>query len=224
MLFFRKRKPLMCLPDNFTVTGHTGCMNTPANSLASITVAAECGADIVEFDLRFDKNGAPVLSHDEPTGNEFSLDEAFAKVSKFKNLQVNVDVKTTAYLEKVVPLAKKHGILDRIFFTGIFEADVDAVKEKCPDVPYYLNYAVEKNTDTEYINSLVNKVRDCGAVGINCRHKTVTKELVDAFRRNGLLVSVWTVNRSHDMRNALAFAPDNITTKEPAKLRKILSE
>ncbi len=221
-MFFKKRFSPAKLPDGFTVTGHTGCMGTPANSLASITAAHDCGAQIVEFDLRFDKNGEPVLSHDEPTGNEFSLDEAFAKVSRFEGLQVNVDVKTTSHLEKVVPLAEKHGILERMFFTGITEDDVAAVREKCPGVPYYLNHPVANNQDKEYLVSLVNKVRDCGAVGINFHHSNLSEALIDAFRRNGLLVSVWTVNRSHDMRRVLSLGPDNITTKEPYKLRGLL--
>lgn len=224
MFFFKKHQQPLCLPANFTVTGHTGCMNTPANSLESIDVAADCGVQIVEIDLRYDKNGEPVLSHDEPKGGEVTLDEAFARVSTYKDLLVNVDVKTTAYLEKVVPLAEKHGILERIFFTGLFEKDIGTVKAKSPGVPYYLNYNVEKNKGEEYINSLIRKVKDCGAIGINCRHKAVTKAFVDAFRRNGLLVSVWTVSKPRHMRRALAFAPDNITTREPATLMKVLSE
>lgn len=224
MFFFKKRKAARLLPDNFTVTAHTGCMETPENSLASITSATEYGADTVEFDLHFNKNGDPVLSHDKPTGNEYSLNDAFAKISRCDSLGINIDVKNTEHLEKVVPLADKFGLLERIFFTGITDNDVEAVRQKCPDVPYYLNCEVEKSSDEDYITSLVNKVRDSGAIGINCRHKNVTKNLVDEFRRNGLLVSVWTVNRSNDMRNAIAFAPDNITTRDPEKLRKILSE
>ena len=56
-------------------TAHTGCMGTKANSIQSIEAGYKNGASIVEFDLNYDKNGEPVLSHDEPKGNEVTLDD-----------------------------------------------------------------------------------------------------------------------------------------------------
>ncbi len=212
------------LPDGFTVTGHTGCMGTPDNSLEAIILAAENGVDIVEFDLRYNEKGEPVLSHDAPTGKVVTLDDAFATVKGLATIKANVDVKDTAYLEKVLPLAEKHGLNDLFFFTGIFETDVPAVKEKCPDVPYFLNAKVRKWQSRRYLNSLVKKVKDCGAVGINFKYTHATKKLVDTFRENGLLVSVWTVNDEKSMRKILALSPDNITTRHPDKLLKLLSK
>ena len=53
------------LPENFTVTAHTGCEDTADNSLEAISAGIAAGADIVEFDLRFDSEGKGILSHDE---------------------------------------------------------------------------------------------------------------------------------------------------------------
>lgn len=50
------------LPEDFTITAHTGCMNTEENSLDSIKTGIENGANIVEFDLYFTKDGEPVLA------------------------------------------------------------------------------------------------------------------------------------------------------------------
>lgn len=207
----------------FTITGHTGCMGTPDNSLEAIISAANAGVDIVEFDLQY-IDGEPVLSHDAPAGKAVTLDQAFATVKKMATIKANVDVKDTSHLETVLPLAVKHGLNDRFFFTGIFENDVPAVKAKCPDVPYFLNAKVRKWQSRRYLNSLVKKVKDCGAVGINFKYTHATKKLVDTFRENGLLVSVWTVNDEKAMRKILALSPDNITTRHPDKLSKILSE
>jgi uncharacterized protein YkwD len=69
-----------CIPAGITYTAHTGCCKTKPNTLECIDVGAKYGAGIVEFDLRFDKNSEPVLSHDEPVGGEVTLDEAFAKI------------------------------------------------------------------------------------------------------------------------------------------------
>ncbi|MCQ2463606.1 MAG: hypothetical protein MJ177_09445, partial [Clostridia bacterium] len=56
------------LPADFTITAHTGCMGTKPNSLDSICAGDRYKSDIVEFDLRFDPDGNPVLWHDEKLG------------------------------------------------------------------------------------------------------------------------------------------------------------
>ncbi|MDD6271496.1 MAG: glycerophosphodiester phosphodiesterase family protein, partial [Ruminococcus sp.] len=75
---------------------------------------------------------------------------------------------------------------------------------------------------SEYIQSLVQKVKDAGAVGINFNYKALTSELVEIFHENGLSVSVWTVDKEIDMYKCLTCSPDNITTRNPQKLRDIL--
>lgn len=212
------------LPAGFTITSHTGCMDTADNSLDSIKKGIENGADTIEFDLYFDKNGNPVLSHDEPVGDEVTLDEAFAYLYTFDGVHANVDIKTVDALEKVYPLAVKHNVQDRIFYTGVNDGFVEAVKEKSPEVKYYLNVNVDKkkNKDEEYLLSLVEKVKSAGAIGINLNFKSASKELVEIFHENGLLVSIWTVDDKYNMYKILSFAPDNITTRRPDKLSKII--
>ncbi len=214
----------VALPETFTYTAHTGCMGTDDNSLESIDVAVKYGAGIAEFDLNFTENGDPVLAHDAPKGGEITLDEAFKKVSEYDNLRVNVDIKSTAALEKVRPLAEKYGIEQRIFYTGVHDGFLDAVCTSGGDVEYYLNVDVEpesKHTQ-EYLMSLVQKVKDSGAIGINFNKKNASKALVDAFHANGLLVSVWTVDSEYDMYRVLSYAPDNITTRHPDKLSEAI--
>lgn len=213
------------LPESFTYTAHTGCVDTEDNSLEAIEAGVKYGADIVEFDLNFSEDGTPVLAHDEPTGNEITLDQAFQKVSEYENLKVNVDAKSVANLKAVVDLAKKHGISDRIFYTGIFLKDVETVKKDSPEIPYYLNFNVDepKNQTPEYLQSLVEGVKGCGAMGINFNKDNATKELVDIFRENGLSVSIWTVDKEKEMYEILLLSPDNITTRNPDKMEQILT-
>ena len=215
-----KSKPIK-ITESFTYTAHTGCMGTEDNSLESIEVGVENGAQIVEFDVRYYKQN-PVLAHDEPKGDEVTLKEAFLKVKEYENLKVNVDIKSTEYLQKVQIIAEETGVSDRIFFTGIEESDVDIVKKTCPDVQYYLNVDVlsPRKQSEEYLLSLVEKIKSCGAVGINFNKVKATQELVDIFHENGLLVSIWTVNTGLKMRKILSFAPNNITTRKPDKLSK----
>lgn len=210
----------------FTVTAHTGCMGTKANSIEAILKGFEAGADIIEFDLNFDSNGNPLLSHDAPKGGEVTLDEAFAVLAKCDGLKANVDIKSVEKIEQVVPLAKKYGVLDRIFFTGVHEGFVEAVKTRAPEVEYYLNVGVLpkwKQSD-KYLKSLVDKVKANGAIGINFNKNNATKKLVNAFHKNGLLVSIWTVDEKRKMKKIISLSPDNITTRHPDELIKIINK
>ncbi len=215
---------LIPLPDRFTYTAHTGCMRTEDNSLESIEAAMNSGADIIEIDLNFNENGEPVLAHDAPKGGEVTLDEAFERIYVKKQLKINIDIKSTAALEKVKPLAEKYGLVDRIFFTGVNDEFLDDVRSNGGGVRYYLNVDVEpeRKQTPEYLESLVKKVKDSGAIGINFNKDNATKELVDTFRANGLLVSIWTVDSEADMYRILSYAPDNITTRNPDKLSEAL--
>ena len=212
------------LPKGFTVTAHTGCEETEDNSLDSIRKGYESGADVVEFDLNFTSDGEAVLAHDEPHSDCVTLDEAFSLIAELPDLKVNVDCKSVANLKVVTELAQKYGISDRIFYTGIREEDIKEVRAQTPEVAYWLNFDVdvEKNTDEEYLLSLAKKTREVGAVGININYKTCSKELVDVFHSEGLMVSIWTVNKKFDMVKTVPFGADNITTRQPSQLIEIV--
>lgn len=213
------------LPGGFTVTAHTGSNGTEMNSFASLASALNGKADIAEFDLNFTKSGKPVLSHNEPNGNHISLSDAFTFTEKHSGKRINVDVKTTAFLEKLPEIAEACGVTDRIFFTGIEAEDIPAVKEKAPSIPYWLNCKPDKKRckNREYICSLVKEVKESGAVGININLNYASKMLVDVMHDNGLLVSVWTANTIGQMIKMLKLAPDNITTKKPDFLVSLIN-
>lgn len=212
------------LSENFTVTAHTGCLGTAPNTVDSMVQGVAAGANIIEFDLRFNEDGEPVLSHDAPTKNAIHLKKAFKFLSEHKNIKANVDVKDTSHLEKVSQIAAEYGVTDQIFFTGIFEKDVPEVIKLCPQIPYYLNFnvALSKKRNISYIANIVETVKNCGAVGINIHYKGASKQLVKAFHNEGLLVSLWTVNSRYQFYKTLKLCPDNITTKRPNRLCSLL--
>ncbi|MBQ1996551.1 MAG: hypothetical protein II237_10205, partial [Clostridia bacterium] len=207
-----------------TLTAHTGCSGTQDNSLEAMEVGIKNGADIVEFDLRFDKNNSPVLSHDEPKGGEVTLEEAFDLLSKHPDIKCNVDVKVTTNLKQVEVLAEKCGVLQQIFYTGIEEKFVPAARKDSPKISYFLNMKVnvapEKQTK-DYVLTLVDKVKSCGAVGINFNHKNASELIVDTFHEEGLQVSIWTIKTEKELYKALSLCPDNITTRKPELLGEI---
>ena len=206
-------------PGGFTVTAHSGCMGFSDNSIEAMEAGVRAGAQIVEFDLRYSADGKPVLSHDAPAGACVPLSAAFGFLREHPDVKANVDVKSTEYLETLLPLAQETGVLPQIFLTGVFAQDVPAVREKCPGVPYYLNADIRLRTDVE---QLADEAKKLGAVGLNVNHKALTEKLVCACRKRGLLVSVWTVNRTHRAKRVLALQPDNVTTRRPDMVIRLI--
>lgn len=210
------------LPDSFTVTAHTGCLGTEDNSLESISVGAQ-NADIIEVDIMFAEDGTPVLAHSKVNENSVTLSQALSFVSE-SGVRANLDIKQAQDLSGVQSLIKSLNLTDLVFYTGIEEKDVEAVKKHSPDISYYLNADVDKkrNTDKQYLQSLADKVKELGAVGINLSYKGASKELVDTFHENGLLVSVWTVDGKNNIIRMLTMQVDNITSRKPDKVREII--
>ena len=197
----------------FTVTAHSGCMDLPDNSIEAMRAGADAGADIVEFDLQYNAEGVPVLSHDEPVPDDCrTLEDAFAFMREYPRIKANIDVKSTAFLETVPVLAEKYGVADRIFLTGVGEDFVPAVREKCPGIVYYLNVPVFKWTNPD---TLAKKIRKAGAVGANFHFSGLTPKMARMLHGHGLLVSVWTVNADRDIRRVMKCRPDNITSRRP---------
>lgn len=207
----------------FTITAHTGCEKTPDNTVEAVLKAFESGADIFEIDIHFDKKGVPVLSHDAPKGGEVGLNEIFVLLKENEKILCNLDIKATDNLKAVYELAEKYDVLDRVFYTGINDGFVERAATDTPEIPYYLNSSVasRRKQSDEYVLELVNKVKNSGAIGINCHFKNMTPKLIEAFHKNGLLVSVWTVNKKWRMPRVMKMAPDNITTRKPVLLKSL---
>ena len=129
------------LPEGFTITAHTGCEGSEYNSLESIRIGAQYG-EIIEVDLNFTKDKKAVLAHTFANKDSVPIDDVFALLSELPGKKMNIDVKIAPDLRAVYNSAVKHGVLDRIFFTGIDKFKLEAAKKATPEIPFYINITV----------------------------------------------------------------------------------
>lgn len=204
---------------NYTVTAHTGCMNTQPNTIESIITGFNSGADIVEIDVRFDKNNVPVLSHDAVNNNinYATLSQAFDVLKKYGGKKMNIDLKEFGNIKSIQDLAKSKSVLSQIFFTGVEDDFIDLVKSNCPSIPYYLNFSKKSGMTKfeSYIKFLIDKTKSSGAMGINLNKESCNDKLIDRFKKEQLLVSLWTVTDTKNDKVYLDMNVDNITCKNP---------
>ncbi len=218
------KRGVRLMPSGFTITAHAGANNTKPNTSASLAAAFNSNADTVEFDLNFTSDGTPVLSHDAPKDGCFSLREAFAFAAKHTDKTINIDVKAVGNIEKIPPLADEYGITENIFFTGIEMKDIASVREKTPCIPYWLNFKPDRTrlNNEKYILSIVENVKNAGAVGLNVKYCYASETMIRIFHENDLLVSLWTANTIPQLLRTMSLAPDNITTKRPDLLKGLI--
>lgn len=214
-MFSRKN---FSMPENYTITWHSGAMDTEDNTLPSLKAALDANADIAELDVSFLPDGTPVLIHDgAPTDTTLpTLDDALALTAQYEKTSLNLDLKSTANVKAIDELVKKHGLEKRAFYTGVGENWVDAVKA-ASDLPYYLNTApsLAEMHDAEKAAALVKKAVDLGCIGLNMHFSFASPELMEAAKKQNMLVSIWTPSNEADLRFVLGIAPDNVTTNRP---------
>ncbi len=215
------------LPEDFTYTAHSGCENTPDNSMEFLEKAVALGVPVLEVDVSVRNDGTPVLMHAETAADNegLLLEEALRYISeKSDTVNVNLDLKTTANLPEIVNLIQKYAMQSRCFFTGVEAEQTEIVQTDAPSLPYYLNKALDKMRieDEGYLREITQEVKRCGAIGVNCNYKNASRRLIEAFHQEGLKVSLWTVDNKLTMRMMLAMSPDNITTRNPILLSALL--
>ena len=213
------------LPDGFTVTFHAGALFTKPNTVESIRAALDFGAKVVEFDVSFRPDGTPVIIHaSSAKENEgVLLDSALAEVAKSDSCRINLDIKSTANLPDVDKLVEKHGLTQRVFYTGVFEDWVETVRTTS-SIPYYLNHNIssEEAKSEKAIQAVAEKIISLGAIGLNSNFRNSTLQVTEIMHRNGLLVSLWTANNPSAAAKVIACLPDNITTKTPHLVKNMI--
>lgn len=212
--------------DNFTITAHTGAYNTEMNSTQSVQAAIDNNAAVIELDIRQRPDHTVVMSHDIVVTNNdgVPLSEAF-ELLKGKDIKINLDIKETRVLDNLYQLLVNYALVEQSFLTGIETANVKAVKESaCADMDYYLNYMPSrpKVFFDEYREKLIQLLEETGAIGINCNYKFASSQLSSLLHKKGYKLSVWTVDKERTAKKMLAINPDNITTKDPQMINKVI--
>lgn len=216
----------MNLPSDFTITCHAGALGTKANTVDSVRTAVKWGAQIVEFDVTFRPSGLPVIIHSgSPSESEGELlSEALAAVAESDTCRINLDIKSTSNLPEVDRLVAEGGADGQVILTPASARNGLRRSRKNSAIPYYLNHRItlKEALSKKAAEQLAARAKSLGAIGINSHFSTATHGYVKTIHRCGLLVSLWTVDSPSQMRRVLKLAPDNITTRQPEALKRLV--
>ena len=214
------------------ITAHSGTDNTPDNSLEFVRYALASQADALEVDIQRDPvSGELIITHDEELTGEYPrLRDVFALLAQHPSMRINCDLKPAGLELDVFDLAKEMGVANRLIYSGT--VDVFAF-EKWPQlngVEIFLN--LEEYVDNVYYNyrdipdfeltaieTVCAVCKQHGIQTVNVNYNLVTRRFIQLLAKEGIKVSVWTVNGKHEINYFLTRGVYNLTTR---KLRNAL--
>jgi glycerophosphoryl diester phosphodiesterase len=224
------------------ITAHSGCMNTPENSIQSVLEGLRAGADVIEVDIRATKDRVVVLRHDEyvstPFGSSAIQDLTFQELKHFvKNEEIiqleeilplilenhrmiNLDIKEDGAIHPMIQVVEKYKMRDACLISGCEKERAAYLKN------YYRPYQVLLNANTNagiqsmeknYESFIRETCRDAIAAsccGININYHICREELLDVAGKRCLPVLVWTIDEPQAMDKFLNMGVQSITTHE----------
>lgn len=231
------------------ITAHSGCMNTPENSIQSVLEGLKAGAEIIEVDVRATKDQVVVLRHDEyvstPFGNYCVQDLTYEELKKYvKNEEIirledilpyiqendrmiNLDIKEDSAIHPMIQEIENYKMRDACLISGCEKERAAYLKI------HYRPYQVLLNANTNagiqsmkmnyesFIRETCQDAISASCCGINISYHICREELLDVARLRCLPVLVWTIDEPHAMEKFLNMGVHSITTHEVKTLMEL---
>lgn len=207
------------------VIGHRGAPRDEAeNTIASFMRALELGADGIEFDVRLNHDGEPVVTHDEvfDRPDTPTLSETYDRLA-LENVQLIVEIKGQPGLaEKVVKkvglLTRRHTFLHPPILSSSNLSVLTSLNKQHPDIAraYIIRYPVFSFFQAWLFDKLFH------ISGAHVKASGLSKVFADRCHKLGLHHFVWTVNDPATARKACDLGIDGIITDDIAMVKNAI--
>ena len=211
------------------ITAHSGADDTVENSLEFIYYCIGTGANALEVDVRRDKHGELVLSHDilDAENYDFTkirLKDVFEILEKDNSIKINCDLKEYDLELQIIMLLEKYkGLKGRIIFSGSVRLEnlkkYKEIKEKAV-IYFNIEEFIDNHKKLPIKELSMEIVAFCieNSINIvNMNYKLCTNYLVRLLKENNIYISVWTVDNQEEIKRLASLGILNITTREITK-------
>jgi glycerophosphoryl diester phosphodiesterase len=191
------------------VIAHRGaCWELPENTLAAFGRAIADGADYVELDVHATADGALVVCHDRPRGDELRLAEAVDALAG--RIGIMCELKSPWRYRRHDVVARTVALLpDDAVVLSFDPRALRAVQGR--RVLQHVGFGASIQRAARY------------AWGVGFHDRRVTKRGLAKAKRLGLLATVYTVNEPDRMRELATLGVDGIFSDRPDLLRRVLA-
>lgn len=231
------------------ITAHSGCMNTPPNSISSVLEGIRAGADFIEVDVRSTKDRTVVLQHDESVFTSFgrrriqdlTFEELKNLVKENEIIQlkdvlsliheshrmINIDIKEDSVIDPMIQIVEQYKMRDYAIISGCEKERAAYVKNNFRPYQVLLNANVqtclqhEKSKYDSFIRETCLDAISSSCCGININYNFCHEELLDMASKRSLPIFVWTVDDLNEMCKFVNMGVHSITTLEVENLLKL---
>jgi glycerophosphoryl diester phosphodiesterase len=216
------------------VIGHRGAaVLAPENSLAAIEAAAAAGVHGVELDVLRARDGSLVLAHGPELPPDAPPLADALRVAAELGLVVQLDIKLRGVEREVVDALAVAGLAERSFVSSFSLPTLAAFASLAPGLPRSFTYPEDRLgvSGRALLRPLVRPglaamrallprrlprwLRAVGASAATLNWAVVTPAAVEACRREGAAVYVWTVNDAGVAKFLVERGVDAIITDDP---------
>lgn len=207
------------------ITAHGGSLGTGRNSAIYFDNIGTFMADAIEVDV-YKKNGLLYLSH-LPSPFCYKKKVTLAKAFEFAkkhNVKINCDLKMKGLVRDVIALAKEMKAEGLLIFTGRVSIDDN---RDLTEGQAYLNKIKGLPYRTKNVAMIKKALLDTGnphIAGLNVNKYLVSDSFIRECKKEGVALSIFTVDRLWDIKKYVAFEPENITTNYPVVAARVLFE
>jgi glycerophosphoryl diester phosphodiesterase len=222
--------------------GHKGAGHiAPGNTFGSFAAALAHGVDMIEFDVlpeRVDGTGELLLAHDwedAAARRPHTLDEGLAHFadSAYDGIDLDVDMKTSGYEERVAQALRRHGLVERTIVSTMEESSLKLMRARHPEVR--LGWSVPRIQRDPLRNPLMalpgiavllyvrralpgvvaNRIRRGEIEALMAHWRLVTPALARAITNAGGELYVWTVDDAAKIAELERMGVSGVISNDP---------
>jgi glycerophosphoryl diester phosphodiesterase len=222
------------------VIAHRGDSSTALeNSIESIRSALYRSVDMVEIDIRMNRDRELYVMHDKTTGRtakknidiEESTKEEISRI-RLKNGEpipilaavlnllsgtcgLNLEIKSKGAGAVTAEYLLSSPYTGYILLSSFKEEEVIAARRVMPTLPTSLIF-------DDFMTREVSAYRAKGYDMISLSKITVNEKLINTCHEQGIRVYVWTVDNEEEMRTLVMWGVDGIYSNKPGVLKEIV--
>jgi len=196
------------------ITAHGGALKTGRNSRKYFDEIHKHAVDVIEVDVRT-RGGLIYICHIPALmpKKRISLEYVFEFIAQY-DLKVNCDLKEKGIIGRVIALAQRKGVVDRLLFTGaVMPSDIPAITagEVYVNNCFYRPYSPIKD-NLPKIKEILEACQNPHIKGINIGYHYATEEFIGEADRLGVALSIYTVDDAVELARIMGHGVANVTT------------
>lgn len=209
------------------IIGHRGCKYAKENTLDAFKCAIDCGVDMLELDIQPSKDMEIVVCHDINCERLTPLkglvrNTNYKKLKKFNVFSLNDVLELTKFAKNIKLYIEFKGSYNETFLKKVIFVLRNCKKNNIYLASFNYKYFIKlldykKNCNIGYITcnnyKFINRIEEADFISFH--HEFIDNDVANHFKKIGLNIFIYTINRKSILLNIIKYEPDGIISDVP---------